>query len=175
MGRAAVRTAAASYIQNLALPFVGTVYPARSYISETDYDSNMVTSAYFSIPPGGNYGCVIVVNITDDDRSRKADTGRGSVQDAAIHKMVLEVFFASTSGEPIPGQMAYDAIIDGLFVAIRADPLLGAPQTLWSAAEFTTGISHTQSEPYTDEEGTTVFITGTVRFDAWEWFAGSGV
>lgn len=177
MSRATVRIAVQSFLTNLNLPYVGTVYAARTYISETDYDSVMVAQASEQVPAGDNYGCVLVVNIPTDTRRRIADTGRGSVNDFWIHNIALELFFADTSGNPIPAQQAYDSIVDAVNSGVRSDPLLGSGQggVIWSAAEFQEGITHTQSEPFTDDDGQTVFIVGTVRFEAWEQMVGTGI
>ena len=175
MGRADVRIAVQNYLQNLAVPFLGTVFPARNYVDENDYTARIVNNPSLLLPAGQNYGCVVFINLTNDDRQRKADTGRGFVEDWCIHKVALELWFASNSGDPLGTQMAYDTTVDTIFTGVRADPLLGAPQTVWSAAEFNTGISHMQSEPYTDEDGMTVFINGLIRMDVYEWLAGSGV
>jgi hypothetical protein len=175
MGRADVRATVADYLTGLAVPFVGTVYPARTYINEGDYDSFMNTAAVSTVEPGVNLGCVLVVNIPSERRNRKAPTFRGQVQDTEIHDIALEVFFASTSGRGVVTQDGYDAVIDAIFDGLRADPLLGNGDVIWSAGEFAPGIHHVQVEPYTDEDGLTVFINGVIRFEAWEWLTGAGV
>jgi hypothetical protein len=113
------------------------------------------------------------VNIPTDDRKRRADTGRGAVNDTWIHKIAVEVFFASTGGAAVPAQEDYDAIIDDMVELVRASATLGAPGTIWSAGEYEHGIAHQQSAPFTDADGLTVFISGAVSFDAYEWVAGS--
>ena len=175
MGRAAVRAAVTAYLNNLGLPYVGAVYPARTYISESDYEIHMLNDAvqYVSSPNGS--GASIVVNLPTGKRQRRADTGRGAVNDTYIHKVSLEVYFACTSGDPLQAQADHDAIMDPLVVAIRTDPLLGDPSVVWSAGEFDYGVDVSQSEPYTDEEGMTVFIPCLVETEVWEWISGTGV
>ena len=167
MGRAAVRSAVAAYFSNATIPFVGTVYSARNYINEQDY-------ANYTANVNGS-GAVLVVNVTEDDRERRADTGRGAVNDTDIHHVAVEVFFASTVGDPIAAQGDYDTLIDSLFELIRADANLGDPTVVWSAGEYAPWIKHHQTAPYTDADGMTVFINGAVLFDAWEFIAGSNV
>jgi hypothetical protein len=168
MTRTAVRATVQAYIQGANLPFVGTVYPSRAYIQEQDYEQN--ANLYYTESINGS-GCVVVVNLPDDDRQQKGWVGRGNVDDTNVHPVVLELFFASTLGDPVVAQQDYDTIVDALFILIRANPLLGDPQVIWSAGEFG-GVKHVQSEPYTDPEGTTVHINGVVRLQVYEWIKG---
>jgi transcriptional regulator of met regulon len=175
-GRAAVRAAVTSYFQNAGISFVGTVFPARSYINETDYEQNMMGTVVASATGSA---CVLVVNILDDDRTRRADTGRGAQNDSEVHTVFLELFFANTGGDPIASQQDYDTIVDEIIQAIRNDPTLAAPTVIWSAGENpglsgapSAGIRHAQKEPYTSADGMTVCIPGIVQFEAWEWIAG---
>ena len=112
------------------------------------------------------------MNIPSEKRRRIAMTGRGGVNDAMVYRIALEVYLATTSGQPVEAQDDYDAIIDPIIVQIRGNPTLGNSVAVWSAGEFTYGVEHEQSEPWTEEDGTTIFITGVVRFEAWEWDAG---
>ena len=169
MARAAVRAAAQSFFQGLDLPYVGTVFPARSYVHGEDYEQN--AALQYSASVNGS-GAVLVVNIPSEKRQRRAMTGRGGVNDSCIYRLALEVYFASTSGQPVAAQEDYDAIIDEIILQVRANPNLGNPIAVWSAGEFNYGVEHEQSEPWTEEDGTTIFITGVVRFEAWTWDAG---
>jgi hypothetical protein len=88
MGRAAVRQAVASFIQGAGIPYVGTVYPARTYVvNMADY-----TTLTGSSPNGSD--SIVMVNIPSDKRTRVADVGRGAVDDTNIHPIALEIFFA---------------------------------------------------------------------------------
>lgn len=169
MTRAAVRSAAQSFFEGLNLPFVGTVFPARSYVHGEDYEQN---AAFQYVGSVNGSGAVLVVNIPSEKRQRRAMTGRGGVNDSCIYRMAIEVYFASTAGQPVDAQTDYDQIIDEMELQIRANPNLGNPIAVWSAGEFNYGVEHEQSEPWTEEDGTTIFITGVVRFEAWEWDAG---
>ncbi len=170
MGQAAVRAAIQSTIQAAAIPLVRTVYPARAYIIEEDYEIN---AAQFYVENTNGSGCVIVVNLPGPDkRMRMTLAGRGAVDDTNVHPIALELFFASTNGDPVPAQKDYDSVVDALVPLIRGNPNMGVPATVWSAGEYTAGVTHTASEPYTDSDGMTVFIYGVVRFEAWEWLAG---
>ncbi len=169
MGRQVVRTAVAEYFANANLEFVGTVFPARpEVVNEQAYEENRLKEA---VPSVHGSSAILVVNIPTDDRQRRADTGRGAVNDSVIHRIAMEVFFASTAGEAIPAQEDYDAIIDDMFDLIRANATLGS-SSIWSAGEYEHGIKHQQGEPFTDADGTVVFISGVVLFDAYEWVAG---
>ena len=169
-GQGPVRAAITAALRNANLPMVGTIYPSRAYIGETDYAIN-ASLAYVESTDGS--GAVLVVNLGGPDkRMRKTLTGRGAVDDTNIHLVTIEVFFASTGGEPVPAQADYDIIIDALVPFIRGNPTMSAPETVWSAGEYQAGVVHRASEPFTDQDGTTVFIYGTVRFEAWEWVAG---
>jgi hypothetical protein len=121
----------------------------------------------------GGSSSVLVVNLPSDIRQRKADTGRGAVNDQITYKAVLEVFFANVKGEAIQAQTDYDQTVDAIVTAVRENATLGAPGTVWSAGEYEAGVEHAQGEPYTDADGMTVFITGVVRFDAMSWIAGN--
>jgi hypothetical protein len=169
MGRAAVRQAVTSFIQGAGIPYVGSVYPARTYIVDmTDY-----TALTGSSPNGSD--AIVMVNIPSDKRTRVADVGRGAVDDTNIHPIALEIFFGSSAGDPVAAQEDYDQIIDAFFIAVRNNPTLGNGTVIWSAGEFAAGVRHAQSEPFTDENGLTVMINGVIEFEAWEWPAGSDV
>lgn len=170
MGRLAVRQAIQTYLTNANIPYVGVVHQARTYINETDYDQHMNGTVVTS--PAGS-GCVLVVNLVDDVRNRQAMIGRGNVNDANVHRVALEVFFANRAADPEQAQLDYDAIIDAIFVSLRKDPTEG--NQLWSAGEFAPGIQHSQTSPYTDADGMTTFINGVIRFEAWEWLSGQGI
>ena len=174
MGRAAVRQAVATAVQNAAIPYVGTVYPARpTIIQEPDYIQTLQGQAIQESVNGS--ACVIVVDIPSDHRQLRAFTGRIGVEDTNIHALVLELFFASTGGDAMAAQQDYDTIIDGLFALIRNNPTLSAPSTIWSAGEYREGVQHAQSEPESSADGLTILINGAVRFSAYEWVAGVGV
>ena len=171
MGRLAVRQAIQSYLQDYGVPYLGTVFPARPTILDEDaYVQTMSGQAVAESANGS--ACVAVVNIPSDRRQRRADTGRGAVQDSAIHDIALELFFASSAGDAVAAQTDYDQVVDGLTVAIRADP---TPGSIWSAGEFQAGVAHAQDSPYTDADGLSILISGVLRFEAWEWVAGTGV
>lgn len=176
MGRVAVRSAVQAALQAAGeagtIPYLGTVFAARTYIGGEDYDFN-AAQQYVSSTNGSS--CCIVVNLPSDKRMRRALVGRSAVNDTNIHPITLEVFFANTAGTAIKGQQDYDAIIDGIFVLVRNNPTLSAATTIWSAGEYTAGITHSHQAPYVGPDGTTVFIYGVVEFDAWEWVAGTGV
>ncbi len=169
MSRVAVRAAIQEYFSNADLTFVGKVFSARpEIINEQDYETNRLAEAVAS---EHGSSAVLVVNMPDDKRQRRADTGRGAVNDTDIHKIVMEIFFASVGGEPVAAQTDYDTIIDAMFKLIRANATFGS-SAIWSAGEYTAGIDHQQGAPFTDEDGLTVFISGAVKFEAWEWIAG---
>ena len=171
MSRVAIREAVTSYLAEAALPNVGKVFSARpEVLTEQAYESNMFNEA---VETADGSSAVLVVNLPSDKRQRRADTGRGAVNDTWIFDVVLEVFFASSGGEAVIAQSDYDAVIDGIVSSIRENATLGAPTTVWSAGEYDAGIKHDQAEPFTDEDGTTVFIFGSVEFQAWTWIAGN--
>lgn len=183
-GRLATREAVAEFLTAAAIEGVGTVYPARpEIVNEQDYQSDEEYQQAWKAYEGhrmaeaaeaaGGAGAVLVVNITKDKRKREALAGRGAVNDSWVFDVALEVFFADSSGEGVPAQLAYDTIIDQVIEAIRANPVLGAPQTVLSAGEFDAGVEHTQAQPYTDAEGLTVMIFGVVTFASYSWVAGS--
>lgn len=174
MGRAAVRTAIQSYIQGLGVNYLGTVHPARpTILQEADYEQTMAGKATAASDNGS--ACVAVVNIPSDLRQRRADTGRGAVNDSNIHQIALELFFASTGGDAVAAQEDYDSIVDALFIGIRANATPGGASVVWSAGEFQAGVAHNQTEPYTSDDGLTILINGVIRFEAWEWIKGTGV
>lgn len=181
MGRAAIRTAVATALTGAAITYVGTVYPARPVIAnEQDYVQTMSGQAIALSPAGSS--AIVVVNLPGPDkRMRRADTGRGAVNDTNIHPVALEIFFASTPSSSltqdagIAAQQDYDAVVDSLVTYIRNHPTLTAPATVWSAGEYTAGVTHTQIQPYTSADGLTILIDGVVRFEAWEWVVGTGV
>ncbi len=170
MGRGAVRAAVAEYFRLADLQYVGKVWQARPEIlNEQDYETNRLAEA---VPSAHGSSAVLVVNIADDERRRRADTGRGAVNDTYIHNVAMEVFFASVGGAAVPAQEDYDTIIDGMVKLIRANATMNSAGTIWSAGEYESGIKHQQSAPFTDADGLTVFISGAVRFEAWEWISG---
>lgn len=174
MGRLAVRNAVQAAIQAANISYVGSVFPARpTIVQEQDYEQTMQGIAVQGSQSGSN--CVIVVNIVSDKRMRRALTGRDAVNDTNIHQVALELFFASVGGTGTTAQKDYDGVVDGLFIEIRNNPLLSAPTVVWSAGEYTAGVQHDQSAAYTTDTGLTVHINGLVRFEAYEWVAGSGV
>jgi len=177
--RAAIQAAIEAAVTEGLIPLVGTVYAARAYVFEQDYEVN-AAAAYASSIQGS--GCVIVVNLPGPDkRTRLTLVGRGAVDDMNIHPVVLELFFASkggglTSGDQmVNAQVDYDSVVDGLIPFIRNNPTMSAPNTVWSAGEYKAGVVHNQSAPFTDAEGLTTFIVGTVRFESWEQIIGTGV
>lgn len=174
MGRAAVRTAIQAYIAGLGVSYLGTVYAARpTILQEADYEQTMAGMAVAASVNGS--ACVAVVNIPSDLRQRQSETGRGSVDDWTIHDIALELFFASTFGDAVAAQQDYDTIVDALIVAIRANPTPGGGSVVWSAGEFRAGVAHDQTAPYTSDDGLTILINGVIRFQAYEWDAGTGV
>jgi hypothetical protein len=171
MGQAAVRTAVQAALQNASLPMVGTVYAARAYTVEQDYEIN-AASQYVSSANGSS--AVIVVNLVGPDkRYRIADTGRGAYNDMNVHQVQLEVFFASSAGDPVAAQQDYDTVVDGIVGFVRATPTMGAPSSVWSAGEYDFGVVHTSTTPFQGTDGTSVYITGLIRFEAWEQLVGS--
>ena len=182
MGRAAVRTAVTAFLENAAspsaayIPYVGTVYSARPLIvDETAYENTMSGQAVTSSGTGGN--AILVVNLDQDVRKRKADTGRGAVNDEWTHGVFIEIFYANLGGndtqpQGLAAQGDYDLIVDAITNAIRSDATLGDPSVIWSAGEYE-DIVHAQNAPKTSEDGTTVYIVGTLRFTAWEWVNGT--
>ena len=170
MGRAAVRSAVAAYFAAAGLEHVGTVYSARPEILPEEAYQQSMFGQVASTAAGSN--AVLVVDIPDDRRQRRAVTGRGAVNDSLICRVAVEVFFACVGGEGVPAQEDYDRIIDGMVALIRADATLGAPAVVLSAGEYEAGIAHEQGAPFTDEDGMVVFILGAVKFDAWSWVAG---
>lgn len=172
MGRAQVRTAVQSAIQAAALPYVGTVYPARPLIADENAYTQTMNGMATAESPNGS-ACIVVVNIPDDDRTRYADVGRASVADWWKHRVALELWFACTGGSGVAAQEDYDTVADALVVFIRGNPTMTAPATVWSAGEYTYGVKHAQSAAYTNADGTTVFINGLVRFEAWEQAVGA--
>lgn len=174
MGRAAVRTAVQAAITAANITYVGTVYPARpTILQEEDYYQKLNGEAIAA--SSGGSACVVVVHLVSDKRERRALVGRNAVNDTNIHQVVLELFFACESGTALRAQADYDSIVDALFVEIRNNPLLSAPTVVWSAGEYQAGVVHDQGEAYSDDEGLTVLINSTVRFEVWEWVAGTGV
>ncbi len=162
-----------AYFDGLSLPYVGAVYPARTYISESDYEIHMLNGVAQNISSANGSGAALVINMPESKRQRRAMTGRGAVNDTDIHRVVLEAFFACTSGDPLQAQADNDTVLDAIVIAIRTDPLLGTGgNPIWSAGEFEFGIQVLQSEPFTDEEGLTVFIPNFVELHVYEWVAG---
>ena len=174
MGRAAVRQATAAALTTAGIPYVGAVYPARpTILQEEDYVQTLNGQAISASKNGS--ACVVVVNLTEDQRQLQAFTGFAGVNDTNIHQVCLEMFFACTAGTAVLAQQDYDTVVDALFVAIRNNPTLSAPAAIWAAGVYEGGVKHAQEEPYTPDTGLTVLINGTVRFAAYEWVAGSGV
>ena len=170
MGRLQVREATYEYFAEANLPHVGVVHEALpEIVQEQDYETNRLGEA---VATADGSSAVLVIHIPTDRRQRRADTGRGAVNDSRIHNIVMEVFFASTGGDAIAAQKDYDAIIDEIFTLIRANATFNAPNVVWSAGEYESGIHHEQTQPFNDAEGLATFITGAVRFEAWEWIAG---
>jgi hypothetical protein len=173
MSRLTVRNAIATYLNAANINYVGAVKPTRDYVDGANYDEHNLNGVISLISSSTGSGCVLIVNLTEDKRQRRALTGRGAVNDTNVHTVALELFFANTSGQVPAAQTDYDSIVDGVFEAIRADPTMGG--ALWSGGEYDPWIEHSQSAPYTDNSGTLVFVTGVVRWQAWEWLAGTGV
>lgn len=172
MGRKQVRLAVTNAVQNGNITYVGTVFPARpEIIQDAAYTQAMNGQAIQESENGS--ACVIVVNIPSDIETRYADVGRDALADWDKHILMLELFFASMSGEGIPAQLDYDDIVDALTLFIRRNPTMSAPETVWSAGEYTYGVRHEQSEAYTSEDGTAILINGLIRFEAWEQIIGT--
>lgn len=174
MGRASTRAAIQSALQGAGLTYVGTVFAGPpSYIDEASYTETLAGQAIKESSNGS--ACVIVVNITQDNRERYALVGRGPVADWNKHLVVLEIFFTSTSGDAVAAQDDYDAMYDSLVPYIRSNPTLSAPASIWSAGEYRYGVKHSQGRPQTSADGMTTLIVGTVSFEAWEQLVGTGV
>lgn len=174
MGRADVRQAIATYLNGAEINYVGAVYPARPIIlDESAYEERMLNNAVTQITSDIGSGCVLVVNIVADRRDRMADTGFSHVNDMTKREVSVELWFACV-GDPENGAGAqgdYDAIVEAMFVAIRADPTLGTANqgagAIWQAATYPPYVSHEQGAPYTRDDGLTVFIKGVAKFEAW--------
>lgn len=177
MGRVQIREAAQAALAAGGIPYVGTVFPARpGLVTEQDYEvarseyaANRLAEASQS-EAGSN--AVLVVNLVSDRRQRRALTGRGAVNDTRIHECALEVWFACTAGQAVQAQVDYDTIVDAIVELVRDNPTLSAPSTVWSSGEYGAGVEHEQSMPYQGEDGTTVLISGILKFQIWEWVAG---
>jgi hypothetical protein len=170
-GRGVARTAITTTLLAGDLPFVGSIFKARpTIVQEDDY---VETMAGIAVNEGENgSSSVLVVNLPGRDRRmRRALTGRGAVNDTLIIPVVLEIFFASTAGDAIGAQDDYDAMVDVLEDLIRANPNMSAPASVWSAGEYTAGVTHDQDQPYSSEDGLTVLINGHVNFECWQWIA----
>ena len=174
MGRVAIRTAIQEQIQALAIPYVGTVFPARPVIMEEQSYTQTLNGEAIAASASGS-ACMIVVNMPRDKRRRMALVGRGAVDDMNKHQICLELFFASTEGAGIQAQYDYDSIVDALVVAIRAQPSPGGAAVVWSAGEFDAGVAHEMAQPYTSEEGNTILINGVIKYEAWEQDIGNNV
>ena len=88
-----MREAIAAFLQNAEIPHVGIVYPARpELIPEQAYEANRMGEA---VSTDAGSSAVLVVNLPADTRQRRADTGRGAVNDSRIYKAAIEVFFAA--------------------------------------------------------------------------------
>lgn len=172
MGQASVRAAVTNTIQGANIPLVGLVYPSRPIVLDED-SFEMNAADVVTLSPGGS-GCVVVVNLVGPDkRYRIADTGRNAQYDILVHPIVLELFFASTGGDAIVAQNDYDTIVDALVEEIRTSPTMSAPATVWSAGEYSAGVTHIPSAPFTAADGLTVNIKGQVNFEAWEQIVGN--
>ena len=173
MGRAAVRQVVTDFFTNANIPFVGTVYAARPYIiTEEDYDLQMSNALLASADSPGSSSAVLVVNMPNSGRVREAMTGRGFVNDFVTHNVTLELFFANTAGDALQAQTDHDAICDAITIAVRADPLLSNGAVVFSAGEFRSGVHIEQHEPFTGEDGSTVFIPSRAYFDVMEYVIG---
>ena len=169
MGRATVRTAVTTYFQNANLPMVGTVFSSRpAIVSEDDYETSLANAALAYVGSASGSSAVIMVNLTESKRTRHSLTGRGAVADFTIHDIELEVILANTASDAIAAQQDHDTLVDAITSTLRADPLLGAPQQIWSAGEFSAGVTVRQSSPFTGSDGQTVFVLAIVAFQAWE-------
>lgn len=177
MGRYEARVAIQQAIQGANIPFVGTVFPARpTIVQEEDYDQT-IFGQYVQPSVNGSTAVIIVNMPGNDKRMRRADVGRGAVNDTWIMPVILEIFFASTGGDATQAQMDYDQIVDALVIFIRNNATMNVDNgaVVWSAGEFTYGVQHQMSEPLTDDDGLTVFIVGGVKYECWQWLAGQGV
>ena len=66
-------------------------------------------------------------------------------------------------------------IIDAIRVVIRNNPDLSAPDTVCSSGEYRAGVNHEMSQPFTSEDGMTIIVVGTIRWEVWQWIAGTNV
>lgn len=171
MGRKDVRLAIQAVIQNAGIDYLGTVYPARPVIAEEDAYNHTMNGAATEESANGS-ACIVIVNIAQDDRERYALSGRSALADFAKHLIVLELFFASTAGDGVLAQVDYDQVVDEIVELVRENPTMSAPNTVWSAGEYRYGVKHLQSQPYNSEDGLTVLINGTIKFEAWEQIVG---
>ena len=173
MGRAAVRQVVTAYFTNANIPFIGTVHPSRPYIiTEEDYDLQMSNALFAGVASANSSSGVLVVNIPNSSRVREAMTGRAFVNDFVTHNVALEFFFANTAGDALQAQADHDTACDAITIAVRADPLLANGAVVFSAGEFRSGVHIEQHEPFTGEDGTTVFIPSRAYFDVHEYVIG---
>lgn len=171
MGRRDVRLAVQATVQNAGIDYVGTVFPARPVIAEEDAYTETMNGTAIQESANGS-ACLVVVNIPDDDNAPYALSGLNALADFDKHMVALELFFASTSGDGEAAQLDYDQVADELVMLIRKNPTMGNPAAVWSAGRFRYGIKHSQSQPYTSQDGNTVLINGVVKFEAWEQIVG---
>lgn len=173
MGRAAVRRVLTDYLTNANIPFIGTVYASRPYIiTEDDYDLQMSNAVLADVASPGSSSGVLVVNMPNSARVREAMTGRAFVNDFVTHNVAVELFFANTAGDALQAQADHDTVCDAIVIAIRADPLLANGKVVFSAGEFKSGVHIEQHEPFTGEDGSTVFIPSRAYFDVYEYVIG---
>ena len=179
MGQVQVRQATVAFLESLSLPYLGTIYPSRTLVNESDYAQN-ASGAYVTSANGSN--AVLVVDIYGpSNRQLMSLSGRSAVFDMASYTVELEIFFANTTGNSVQNilniQNDYDVFVDELIVAIRNNPTLNAAATfnIWSSAEFDEGVKWGQTPPYLGSDGTTIFINGMVSFDVKQQISGTGV
>jgi hypothetical protein len=173
MSRVSARQGITNYFTGAAVQFVGSIYSGRPVIMPAKaYTETLLGQAVAATSAGSS--AVLVVNLPRTRRRRRADTGRGQVQDTEIHEVAVEIFFAALGkNNGLQAQADFDTIADSLLTLVREDATFGG--TLWSAGEYDAGIDLAQGEPYTSPDGLRIFIVATLRFEAWDWIAGSGV
>jgi hypothetical protein len=181
-----ITAAAAPGATPIAVPYVGTVFPARpTILQEADYFQSM-TGVAIQQSVGGSAAALVVNLPGKDHRERMTLTGRGHVDDLDKIRVVLEVWFACSPGlgqmtTPGPGvdpgiqaQEDYDSIVDALRVLIRNTPDLSAPDSIWSSGEYRAGVDHEQGQPFTPD-GMSIVIIGSITWEVWQWIAGTNV
>lgn len=158
MSRSTVRNAVVKYFEPPTVPGLNKIYSAAPKRIEGP-------SFRFGQPPGTESGAVGVVHLVNEYEERIAIGGEHSGKKWVHYTVEIQVFLHSVHRLSEDAMTDFDAVIDGIKTALRADRRLNDWPVIFEAGEK--ALEGEYGEPRVQQDGSTE-IWGAVRFEVSE-------